>query len=848
MPPSPPADPVYARALEDLWSQVGTPQGTISEQPMQLQVETYQQNNAMANQNWQVGVDYPPGPTPPTQTTTIANSFSAPAWQQGQTLQTYPSASAPAPALPPVPPSPQQTDGFKPISADSERTNHSRANGSTYSGDTQPHSNVHAQTKIAYQQAVPVAYSAHLEEHSENGFSDMPFGSGALPPGSNRNLGQNIAASHAKQSRSSEAPPPPAQQPVVPRHEQHRPINREQSAQIAGPDTRKRQPNQNPATDTQRRSGAPQAVPAIVATGADNGVSNSRNKSAGDSRNASDSGNGRKQSRLPMYMAVCILLVLLAGGGAVAILYFFTDVFNNNDVSDVVDSLPPTLSPSPALTPSQATLTPTPEESFESVALTPPQASIAPTSEDTTESTSETADGGTTFTIIPNSDLTLVPTFEESTNNNAELSLQPTQEDSFPDADEATIFPTPLVVHSTAPSNTSTEVNVFPVSSKPENSSSAETTYSSLTNTNSAKAFVWQPMDQKVGSEPGSMAGSFLATNRNGTILVVGPSPSSEQPSIVYKVEENTASSLQLGSSLLPTTNTSAFVSAATNAEGTTIVFGVNDGSVQIYDYDDIENDWVQRGEDLLLAWGRLPEASVSVALSATGRLLVVGVLNTDNGVLSVQPYVYLSSNNSWSPIGEEIKRNGRRLSASVAISANGFIMAFTHVYMLEEKSRGSVETYELNAFGTSSTTEIGSFTLLGVSDVSVALSSSGGTMVVTSDKLSTVYGYLPELESWEDQPGGSLLKGGSTVAVDLSGTVLVIGDPAVVITYEYRDSWWRFHLSERRNLELVGEAGEGFGSSLALSGDGSMLAVGAPLNDDGGEDAGKVSLFEAIY
>ena len=118
--------------------------------------------------------------------------------------------------------------------------------------------------------------------------------------------------------------------------------------------------------------------------------------------------------------------------------------------------------------------------------------------------------------------------------------------------------------------------------------------------------------------------------------------------------------------------------------------------------------------------------------------------------------------------------------------------------------------------------------------------------MIVTSEKLSTVYGYRTEVGAWEVQPGGSLLAGGSVASMAHSGTILTIGNPGVVVTYEYIDSWWRRHLVGRRKLALLGKADDGFGSTLVLSGDGRTLAVGAPLADDEGEDAGKIFLFEA--
>ena len=706
-----------------------------------------------------------------------------------------------------------------------EYSERSRASGSVYSTATQPHSNSHAKTSVystatqphsniharanAMPQVAPVAYNAQ-EENEESGFFATPFGSGALPPGSNRNVGQNGAALGGMSTGPSQ--PATMQESMA----SQRRIQQQQQQQ------QQQQPNSNGAS----RATAT-ATATASATRPSNGASTPDNTNiVGSGRSADRNEADRKGFKSCAYLCLALVVLLLVGGATVAVLYFLTDVFEGE--GDVMIDIPssPTLSP---------VLQPT----------------LAPTSESTTESTG----GGVLITLMPTPDSTNTINATDNTTStnftggywNTMIPIPGPTNPSNATANETSANST--ILFSPASPNMSTNSSDGSAAGTVATNFTAQTNSSAATSSSASQTFEWQSLDQGFSFlAPGIMTGSFLATNNDGSVLLVGSSAQaateSVQLNIVYKLSADGVPR-QLGAPLLPTMEDAAFVSAAMNAEGTLIALGANDGTVQIYDFNAIQNVWTQRGEDLLLSGERLDSASVSVALSATGRNLVVGLLDTESGILSVQPYLFMMSSSSWTPIGDEIRRVGRRLSASVDISPNGFVMAFTHVFThTDGMNRGLVETYELNA---NEYDERGSFTLLNISDVSVALDSSGATMVVTNDKQSTVYGYDSAVStSWEVQTSGSFLAGGTVVSMDNGGTLLTIGNPDVVITYEYIDSWWRRHVVTRRKLELVGAADDGFGSSLALSGDGKRLAVGAPFNDDEDDGAGKVFLFQA--
>ena len=92
----------------------------------------------------------------------------------------------------------------------------------------------------------------------------------------------------------------------------------------------------------------------------------------------------------------------------------------------------------------------------------------------------------------------------------------------------------------------------------------------------------------------------------------------------------------------------------------------------------------------------------------------------------------------------------------------------------------------------------------------------------------------------------------GDSVALSADGEVMAVGatqsngdgaDAGYVRVFSYNNlvSGW-----DQRGVTLVGEAaGDSFGGSMALSGDGSALVVGSIYNDDNGKDSGNIRVFE---
>jgi len=675
---------------------------------------------------------------------------------------------------------------------DSERTNHSRGNdsayNSAYSYATQPHSNVHfRQQARAPPPTVPPITHKQTDE-SESAFSDMPFGTGALPPGSTRQIlgqyGNNIGDAQ-----------PRAAEPAMDRRDQQEPP--QPRAQHLATEVAVR----GQAMDREQRQGSTEAREHHFGT-ATAAVASSRPNNRKSI--ATESNNHSKGSRLLCYTFLCLVLVLLTGGGTVVALYFFTDLFDNDDDSSAApyQTFVPTLSPSVGQ-------------------------NIAPPVQVTPSPSLQNATGGPSAAIGDY-------TGDDFGGDVAGNELWDTSNTSWVNFtiggfDEILSSPTATLV--------------------PTNGSSLAVNGSIASNVNILQSFEWLPTKQEIAStEPDAMVGSFLAINRKGSVLVVGSSSNTTEPTIAYRMNDDAETPLPLGLPFTLSSETTAFVSAALSADGSILALGVNDGSVKIFDFDADEEEWSQRAEDILLTVDRIDGAMVSVSLSADGRILAASVLDTESGVLIVQPFVFEAIDSAWKPIGDKVQRKGRPLAGSVTLSANGLVLAFVQVFSLGDmnSTRGTFETMNLNIFGnTSSVEKDSSQVFVNVTDMSAALSAEGNKIVVTNDKLSVVYNYSTEAETWNKQ--SEFLRGGSSVSISDNGLLVVIGDPDAVVTYEYIDMMWQQHHPGQQELSLNnGEDGSGFGSAQALAGDGSVLAIGAPMNDEGAENSGKVILFEA--
>ena len=255
-----------------------------------------------------------------------------------------------------------------------------------------------------------------------------------------------------------------------------------------------------------------------------------------------------------------------------------------------------------------------------------------------------------------------------------------------------------------------------------------------------------------------------------------------------------------------------------------------------------------------------------SVSLSSDGTIVAIGAYQHDgNGSNSGHVRVYEYSGGSWSQLGQDIYGSGTNAFSghSVSLSSNGTILAVGEPFYNSNKGLVKIYEYSGNSWSQKGGTINGEY----ASDFfgkSVSLNSNGTFVAIgaewnngtngTNSGHVRVYEYSGS--SWSqlgqdiDGEGAQDLSGHS-VSLSSNGTIVAIGafkndgngdDSGHVRVYEYSGSSW-----SQKGSDIDGEAGsDQSGDSVSLSSDGTIVAIGAILNDGtNGTNSGHVRVYE---
>ena len=305
---------------------------------------------------------------------------------------------------------------------------------------------------------------------------------------------------------------------------------------------------------------------------------------------------------------------------------------------------------------------------------------------------------------------------------------------------------------------------------------------------------------------------------------------------------------------------------------------------------------WTQLGLDID---GELADdlSGRSVSLSADGKVVAIGAINNDgvhdvdsnpaahgwsfSGHVRIYEHVpnspHEENQNSpnfgpvgWNRIGGDIDATGSyfdQMGYSVSLSADGSVVAigapFTHSVSLE--SPGYVRVYQKDSQTPLGWKKLGD-DLIGINNndetgSSVSLSADGTVIAIGSKnyeagtKIGRVDVYKYNGSAWQHRGGGIVGEAqgdqsGFSVSLSADGSVVAIGAPfnddngndsGHVRVYQYDGSSW-----EKIAGNINGEAqGDQSGYSVSLSADGSVLAIGAINNDGNGHNSGHVRVFQ---
>jgi len=271
---------------------------------------------------------------------------------------------------------------------------------------------------------------------------------------------------------------------------------------------------------------------------------------------------------------------------------------------------------------------------------------------------------------------------------------------------------------------------------------------------------------------------------------------------------------------------------------------------------------WEQLGEDI---FGENVDDrsgySVSVAMSGNGaRIAIGGRSNDGNGDRSGHVRIY-QFQDSWEQLGEDIDGEavGDRSGWSVAMSDDGSRIAIGAPGNDGNGSNsGHVRVYEFQGSWEQLGADIDFEATYDDSNSFVAMSGDGTRIAIGApNEFDTGHVRVYQFQdSWEQlgedingEGGGD--RSGWSVAMSGDGSRIAIGatrndgnynglNMGHVRVYAFQTSW------EQIGYDIDGEVGDdNSGQSVAMSGDGSCIAIGAPGNDDNGLYTGHVRVYK---
>jgi len=309
--------------------------------------------------------------------------------------------------------------------------------------------------------------------------------------------------------------------------------------------------------------------------------------------------------------------------------------------------------------------------------------------------------------------------------------------------------------------------------------------------------------------------------------------------------------------------------SISLSSNGSVVAIGTpknnsNTGHVRIYT--NKNGTWSQIGQTLVgEAAGN--EFGKSISLSSDGSIVAIGAISNNGNIFNAGHVgVYQNISGTWTQIGANIHGEAEfdLFGSSVSLSSDGSILAIGAPGTDGNgHNAGRVRVYK-NQNGT--WTQIGA-DIDGEADYNysgrtVSLSSDGSVIAIGASGNSENGTEAGHVRVYKNQNGtwtqiGLDIDGknaqeyfGSSVSLSADGSIVAIGascyhktqnNNGYVSVYKNVNGVWT-----QLGQDIDGEAAKDyFGNSVSLSSDGSILAVGAMYNDGTGTDAGHVRVYK---
>jgi hypothetical protein len=251
-------------------------------------------------------------------------------------------------------------------------------------------------------------------------------------------------------------------------------------------------------------------------------------------------------------------------------------------------------------------------------------------------------------------------------------------------------------------------------------------------------------------------------------------------------------------------------------------------------------SSWIQLGSNII-GEAAYDQFGAAVSISNNGRTLAIGAPQNDGGGSNAGSVrIYNWNDTTWTQEGTDIDGNCSNLNAgnNVELSGDGKTLA-----ILSNNS-----TYKYFRKSSSTWSEISSKIGLGRS----TSFSFDGRLVAVSD-INHVNVYYDNGTDWNKKGGSHLDVRAETMAnvsINHDGNIIAIGVPlndangnnaGKVKVMQWNGFDWI-----RKGSDILGESADDFlGFSVSLSSDGNKLIAGGPNNDGNGSDSGHARVFQ---
>ena len=380
------------------------------------------------------------------------------------------------------------------------------------------------------------------------------------------------------------------------------------------------------------------------------------------------------------------------------------------------------------------------------------------------------------------------------------------------------------------------------------------------------------------GEAAGDLSGSSVSLSGDASVVAIGAPANDGNGSNAGHVriyENNSGTWTQIGSDIdgeAAADLSGSSSSVSLSGDGSVVAIGAyaNDGngtsSGHVRIYENNSGTWTQTGSDID-GEATYDFFGYSLSLSGDGSIVAIGAYGNDgNGTSSGHVRVYQNNSGTWTQIGSDIDGEAAsdQSGISVSLSDDGSIVAIgAHGNDGSSSNAGHVRIYENNS-GT--WTQIGSDidgeASADLSGSSVSLSGDGSVVAIgayANDGNGTSSGHV---RVYQNNSGtwtqiGSDIDGEATY--DYSGYSVALSDDGsiVAIGARYNDGngsnagHTRLYKNNggtwvQLGSDIDGEAaGDEFGFAVSLSGDGTAVAIGARANDGSSSNAGHVRVYD---